>query len=189
MSQIRNYYTQHCQNLKMLEKAIKTVQRTLRLYISFDDYYRSYVYTKLLSHLVNSWVEVRLMKMVYESGAFTNSEKIEILKSKKMEKKWTTALNLAFCRAFNLKNPRNIASQTTVPFTAKSQHQALLKIIQNDLLSSSSRLVYSFSTCHTIFLPLLPPLSHMYMLNRVYTLFLVTVNLSNLEVTSFWLVG
>jgi hypothetical protein len=133
-----NFYKQHCQNLKMLEQAIKTVQRILREYISTEDQGKTYVYTKIFSHLVNSWVEVRLMKLVYECGAFTDSEKNRIITRKKLEERWTMALDIAFCKAFSVSNPRNINTQTTVPFTARSQYGALKNIIKGDLLESSA---------------------------------------------------
>lgn len=129
---------QHCENLKMLEQAIKTVQRTLREYISVEEHEKTYVYTKILSHLVNSWAEVRLMKLIYEVRAFADFEKTRIIKSKKLDKKWTMALNIAFCRAFNVRNPKNINKQTTVPYTARIQYAALLRIIKGSLLESSA---------------------------------------------------
>lgn len=122
----------------MLDQAIRTVQSTLREYISTYEQLKTYVYTKVLSHLINSWVEVRLMKLVYECGAFTDSEKTRIIKCKKLQTKWTMALNIAFCKAFTVGNPRNITAQTTVPFTAKTQYAALLHTIKGDLLESSA---------------------------------------------------
>jgi len=121
----------------MLEQAIKTVQRSLREYISLDEREKTLIYTKLLSHLVNSWVEVRLMKLVYECGAFSDIDRTKIIRCKELERKWTTALNIAFCRAFAISSPKNI-NMPTVPFTAQNQYGALLGIIKTDLLDSSS---------------------------------------------------
>lgn len=133
-----NFYKQHCENLQSLEQATKTVQRTLREYTSIEEEKNAYVYTKILSYLVNSWIEVRLMKLVYECGAFDDSEKSKIIKGGNLEKKWKTALDIAFCKAFSVNQPKNIKTQTTVPFSAKSQYDALLDIIKVDLLESSS---------------------------------------------------
>jgi hypothetical protein len=133
-----NLYVQHCENLKMLEQAIKTVQRTLREHISVNEQEKTYVYTKILSHLVNSWAEVRLLKLIYEVRAFADSEKTRIIKCKKLDNKWTLALNIAFCRAFKVRNPKNIKNQTTVPYTARLQYAALLQIIKGNLLESSA---------------------------------------------------
>jgi hypothetical protein len=122
----------------MLEQAIKTVQRTLREYISVEEREQTYVYTKILSHLVNSWAEVRLMKLIYEAGAFSGIEKTEIITRRKLEGKWTTALNTAFCNAFDVKNQNNISNQTNVPYTARIRHAALLQIITGSLVESSA---------------------------------------------------
>ena len=138
MSSLRNFYRQHCENLTMLEKGIKTVQRTLRDYISNDDVSRSYVYTRILSHLVNSWIEVRLMKLVYTRGAFTDSEKMKIIDSRNsLERKWITALNWAFCNAFGLINPRDI-NEINLPTQTFEQYSKLLEIIRGDLVPTFS---------------------------------------------------
>jgi hypothetical protein len=121
----------------MLEKAIETVQRSLREFISFDKREETLIYTKIFSHLVNSWVEVRFMKLIYEYGAFSDQHKTKIISCKQLERKWRTALNIAFCKAFAVSNPRKI-NIPTVPFTAQSQYAALSSIITSDLLDSSS---------------------------------------------------
>ena len=133
-----NLYKQHCENLRELEQAIEIVERNLRQAISLNLLQQVFVYTKILSHLVNTWAEVRLMKLVYECGAFSDSEKMKIVGRKELEQKWVEALNKAFCKAFNVSAPSKINKQTTVPFTAKSQREALLSIIKNDLLDSCS---------------------------------------------------
>lgn len=120
----------------MLEQAMETVQRTLREFISINDKRRIVIYTKLFSHLVNSWVEVRLMKLIYEVGEFTDCQKTRIISRKSLEAKWASALDTAFCKAFNLSSPRKITS-TIVPFTPRSQYAALSKIIKTDLLDSA----------------------------------------------------
>jgi hypothetical protein len=119
----------------MLEKAIKTVQRTLRNYISTDERLNVNIHTKILSHLINSWAEVRVLKLVYESGAFDDQEKKDILTCEGVKERWQKALDLAFCKAFNV-NQSNIDS-STVDYTARSRRLALLGIIHADLLESN----------------------------------------------------
>lgn len=133
MSDLINYYSQHCENLTMIEKGIKTIQRTLREYISNDDLSRSYIYTRILSLLVNSWIEVRLMKLVYTDGAFNDSELLKIMGSKTLEKKWTTALNLAFCNAFGLNDPTEI-TEKKIAQKIVEQHSSLIRTIEDDLV-------------------------------------------------------
>ena len=74
-----NNYVYHCENLRMIEKAITNIELALRNYISTSDSANTQIYTRVLSHLVNSWVEVRLLKLVYEPDAFSNDKKVEII--------------------------------------------------------------------------------------------------------------
>ena len=84
---MKSFYKEHCINLKMIEKAIKSVKRILRDYISKNDDVNIYIFTKILSHLINTWAEVRVLKLVYETKAFTVTEKEKLLK-KKLKERW-----------------------------------------------------------------------------------------------------
>lgn len=119
----------------MLEKAITTVQRTLRNYISANERVNVDIYTKILSHLINSWAEVRVLKLVYESRAFNDQQKKDILACGGARERWQKALDFAFCKAFNV-NQSNIDSPI-VDYTARSRRLALLDIINEDLLESN----------------------------------------------------
>lgn len=132
---MRSYYKQHCENLRMIEKAIKSVQRTLREYISRDEETNVDVYTKILSHLINSWAEARVLKLVYENNAFLDSEKIRIIGCGSLKEKWQTALNVAFCKAYKISNVNKI-NIATIPYTPRIRYKALLEIINKDLLES-----------------------------------------------------
>lgn len=136
MSEMVSYYVQHCENLTSIEKAIKTVQRTLREYIAKDEHMNIYAYTKLLSHLVNTWAEVRVLKLVYEVGAFSDAEKASVIGSKGPKGKWKKALDIAFCKAYGMSSIGQIERLTT-PYTARTRYLALLAIIGGDLLESS----------------------------------------------------
>jgi hypothetical protein len=78
------------------------------------------------------------MKLIYEIGAFAGAEKTRIIACDALEKKWTKALDIAFCKAFNVSNPKYVSKQTTVPYSAKTQYSALSSIIKTDLLESNS---------------------------------------------------
>ena len=116
----------------MLRRAIEFVQRTLREYISKDDKANVYVYTKILSHLVNSWAEVRVLKLVYESVAFSDSERADIISCRTVREKWERALDIAFCNVFKISR-KNINS-VRAPKMARLQRDVLLGIIRTDLL-------------------------------------------------------
>lgn len=130
-----SYYKQHCENLRMIENAIKSVQRILRGYISKDEEINVYVYTKILSHLINSWAEVRVLKLIYEHGAFSDSEKTKIIKCDGAKEKWDMALAIAFCKRYDI-SIKNIDSVTT-PITPRTRCQMLSELIDNDLLEST----------------------------------------------------
>jgi hypothetical protein len=119
----------------MIEKAITIVQRTLRDYIRRDEEMNITVYTKVLSHLINSWAEVRVLKLVYETGAFTDPEKGELIDSDTVEKRWEMALTTAFCKAYKV-SAEKINSVDT-PVTPRTRYRVLLELIKEDLLESS----------------------------------------------------
>lgn len=132
---MKSYFKQHCENLRMIEKAITTVQRTLRDYIRTEEEMNVYVYTKVLSHLINSWAEVKVFKLIYERDAFSDSEKVKIINCSSLEERWKQALTIAFCKAYNI-TARKINSVNT-PITPRTRYQILSELIRNDLLESN----------------------------------------------------
>jgi len=124
----------HNENLKLIEKAIKVDQRDLRNYISTQDDVGTYIYTKILSQLINSWSEVKVLKMVYEPSAFDNNEIHEILSTRSLRERWETALNIAICKAYGIQNSNRIINQ--LPFTPRTRYQAIIALINDDLLKA-----------------------------------------------------
>ena len=120
----------------MIRKAIKSVQRSLRDYISKDDKLNTYIYTKIFSHLINSWAEVKVLKLVYERGGFNESERNRIIQCSGPRERWEMALTIAFCKAYRISNVNNINSVTT-PITPRTRYQELMQLISNDLLESN----------------------------------------------------
>jgi len=128
-----NYYY-HCENLKTISEAIKSIQRTLRIYISKNEEKNIYIYTKILSFLINSWAEVRLLKLIYEKDAFSESEINEIL-ILNADERWQHVLNIAFCKAYRIPNIDKI-DNSQISYTSRSRREALLKLIKEDLIDS-----------------------------------------------------
>ena len=89
-------------------------------------------YTRLLSHLVNTWAEVRLLKLVNEKGAFSDSERVQILSIENLTNKWHKALSISLRKAYSL-SPSN----SNFPTTAELRYEALERLIEEDLLESS----------------------------------------------------
>jgi len=119
----------------MIDTAIKSVQRTLRDYISIEQEYNVYVYTKILSHLINTWAEVRILKLIYEHDAFQQTEISSILNCNTLEEKWTMALNYAFMKSYSISDINKILDIST-PYTPRTRYMALIDIIHNELLES-----------------------------------------------------
>jgi len=132
---MKTYYKQHCENLRMIEKAITSVQRMLREYIRKDQPMNVYIYTKLLSHLINSWAEVRALKLIYEKAAFSDAEKLKLIKCDQLDARWILLLTISFCKSYKIL-PRKLDSVET-PITARTRYKMLSELAQNDLLESS----------------------------------------------------
>lgn len=117
----------------MIDQAIRTVQRTLRDYISKEEDKNVDVYTKILSHLINTWAEVRILKLIYENSAFSDDEKQQIIDVKHLNKRWELALTIAFRKAYNIANHRKI---NAAMYTPRMRYKTLLNLIDSDLLKS-----------------------------------------------------
>ncbi|MCB0197911.1 MAG: hypothetical protein KDJ65_38555 [Anaerolineae bacterium] len=124
-------YRKHQENITQLEKAIKSIELELRRYISVEDEQRTYIYTKILSHLISSWIEVRVLKLAHEPSTFSNDEVQEILSAHTFRNKWVTALNIAICKAYTI--PKSGDISRNLSFTPRQRYLALINIIDEDL--------------------------------------------------------
>lgn len=125
---MNSYYHEHCENLRLIEGAISSVQRTLREYISKSDDKNSEIYTKILAYLINCWADVRIIKLVYEKNAFNDSEMTQIIGQRSLNDKWKTSLEIAYRKSFPIPNDTQIND---------TRYSMLLDIIDNQLLPSA----------------------------------------------------
>jgi hypothetical protein len=125
---LKSYYYEHCENLKLLEKAISSVVITLKYSIRKQETINVDIYTKILASLVNSWTEVRILKLIYEINAFTDDEIKTIIESKSLENRWKKTLEIAYNKSFqnDASNPIN-----------KDRYDLLIDIITEHLKSSA----------------------------------------------------
>ncbi|HII92125.1 MAG TPA: hypothetical protein HA262_08170 [Methanosarcina sp.] len=125
---MNSYYYEHCENLKVLEKAISSVEVTLKYSIRKEETIKVDVYTKILAFLVNSWTEVRIIKLIYEINAFTEDEIKTVIGSGSLEKRWKKTLEIAYYKSFqnDASNPIN-----------KNRYDSLIDIITEHLKSSA----------------------------------------------------
>ncbi len=111
------FYEVYQANLKMLEREInlvkKSIQVTLghKLWLQENDSDICKVAsceedikagTQLYTFLICSWLEARLMKILYESSsaAFAENEIISVRNRSKMTKKWKECFSLAVCKSY-----------------------------------------------------------------------------------------
>lgn len=120
----------------MLNKAIKSVQISLRDHISKNNKLDEYVFTKILSQLINSWAEVRVLKLVYEQGGFNVNERNRIITCSNALERWEMALTIAFCKAYGIANSNQI-SRVSTPITRRTRYQELIELLMNDLMESN----------------------------------------------------
>lgn len=130
-------YKYHCSNLRQIDEAIKVIQRDLRRYISKKETQCEDIYTKLLSHLVTCWMEVKILKVIYEHNAFTFSEIGTILDVSTLQDKWVTALNFAMCKAYGIPiSNESEVIKSRLSFTSRVRYQELLRIIKDIFVKS-----------------------------------------------------
>lgn len=128
-------YANHCQNLVEVENGIKRIELDLRRFISISDSKNEYTYTKILSQLITCWAEVRILKVLYEQGAFSQSEIDAILHGRAtLESKWKDSVELAFLKAYSLNRSLPVESQLTGE--PRARYNQIIDLISNELLPS-----------------------------------------------------
>jgi hypothetical protein len=126
-----SFYTPHCDNLKLISSAVKSVSRDLREYISNKDEQSVLIYTGILSHLINTWAEVSILKIIHERNAF-NGTQISYIQNNNLEMKWKKALEFSILKTYKIKN----ISALNPSSEEYKRYNNLLSIIDNELLDS-----------------------------------------------------
>lgn len=124
-------FNEICENLRKIDKAINEVERVLKENISKNNESMVDTYTKIYSYLVTCWTEVRVLKLANEHYAFTPDEKTTIISARTLQEKWTTALNIGFCKSFNLQNINDRSKLMEEEDLIK--YDKLLSLIENEL--------------------------------------------------------
>lgn len=108
-------------NIKSIEIGINEVQRAINQSIKNNNEMAEKLYTKILAHLIVSWAENRIYKLIYEQGHFQQTEIDIIIGIKQLMGKWESVLQLVFNRAFS---PTNVE--------IKIKYDNLLNTLRND---------------------------------------------------------
>lgn len=126
-------YAEHCKNLIEVENGISRIELDLRRFISMDDVKNEYTYTRILSQLITSWAEVRILKVLHEQNAFTQTEIDGILQKRNvtLQSKWEDSVELAFVKAYSLNSALPIAPQLNAMNQAR--YNRIMDLIVNDL--------------------------------------------------------
>ncbi|PKL57956.1 MAG: hypothetical protein CVV34_04835, partial [Methanomicrobiales archaeon HGW-Methanomicrobiales-5] len=117
----------------MLESALTSVELSLKQAIRKQDDGKVEVFTRLLNHLICAWIEVRILKLLYEPKAFADSEIDEVLhkttpynkSDNPLNEKWKKALTIAYLKAYPKKDP-----------SKDMRYQYLMDLIGSDFLES-----------------------------------------------------
>lgn len=112
----------------MLENAISAVQLSLKDSIRKNEKAKVDAFTRLLAHLVSSWIEVRVLKLIYEPNAFRDDQIKEMLKIKVLNERWKKALLFSYSKSFKISDPSQIQDK---------RYEYLANLINLDFLESN----------------------------------------------------
>ena len=112
----------------MIESAITQIGLSLKEEISYKNSINVDIYTRILAQLVNSWIEVRLFKIINEEYAFTDREIRDILANKSLNEKWKCALTSSYLKAYNVKSSDKIND---------IRYSTLISLIASEILGSN----------------------------------------------------
>lgn len=112
----------------MLESAISVVQLNIKESIRRNEQSQVDAFTRILAQLVNSWIEVRVLKLIYEPNAFTEDQVEEILNIQVLNAKWKKALFYSYSKSFKISDPSKIQDD---------RYKYLSDLINSDFLESN----------------------------------------------------
>ena len=126
----RRLYKYHVNNVRSVSDGLDHVFRSARDAVARDDQKVIDTHIRLLSFLLGVWSEVRLLKMLYEFNAFSQSERARILKATGL-KRWLLAVKLAFRKHYKI--PKATLRPPQLPSTAHLRLKTLKKTLKNEL--------------------------------------------------------
>ena len=137
-------FKKHCKNLKEIERSISILERAINETIRKKRKDEEKIYTKLLCAIIVSWLEIRLLKLLYEvsdyknlnsAKIFSSTEILNILNKNFLLDKWIVALNIAAQKAYSLKLSHSKLKITNFKKekTFELRYKELVQIINNEL--------------------------------------------------------
>jgi hypothetical protein len=116
-------------NLREVKRAVRAVERPIKLAIREADEGREEVLTKLYMLLVAAKLECRLQKLVYQPDGFSASQRAEILSAGSQLDQWLAAVDVGFRFQYRVRT----VSSHSIGFTAAAQHDELGVLIRVEL--------------------------------------------------------
>ncbi len=104
---------QFSQNLDLVSKSVPHIRKSLLNAISSSSIDEELTYTGLYTLLLGVWIEGRLHKLVYEEGAFNETDRQYIYSGKSIEEKWHKTLEVAFKKFRKIEINQELSSSTT----------------------------------------------------------------------------
>ena len=104
--------------------------------------------TRLYTFLICSWLEARLMKMLYENSAaaFSDLQITQIRQNGTMAKKWEMSFTLAICNSYNFNYAPNL--DYSLRFSANSLQQRNYQDVKNFLQDISDAITIRNRLAH-----------------------------------------
>lgn len=124
-------YRFHCANLREVSRGIERVELAARRAISIHDEHTLGALVRLHALLLGTWAECRLKKLLFEPSGFSDVEQIQVRAAANEHQRWTTAVELAFRKRFNLAHAPITAM--TIPFTAASRYAECQRLLEDEL--------------------------------------------------------
>ena len=142
-----DFYIVYQANLKMLEREIKLVKKSTQINLGRKLWLQENISdnskvlsceedieagTRLYTFLICSWLEARLMKILYEnsSAAFTDTEINHIRSLSSMTTKWKESFSMAVCKSygFTYVNAHDYTSNFTNGSTSQQNYIDILSL-------------------------------------------------------------
>ncbi|WP_439408464.1 hypothetical protein ACNJX9_08795 [Bradyrhizobium sp. DASA03076] len=123
---VADRYKAHVENLRALDVACTHIHRELKDCLAQRQTTPAKALLRTFVLLVGAWSEVRLLKMLHESNAFSDVERAQILAKGTKLDQWKLAVELSFRRRYN-------APPDALPRMASHQFNDIISLIDNDL--------------------------------------------------------
>ncbi len=121
----------HNANLIRVGEGLDDIARDLRKSLALEQKKTSKTLTLIYALLVGAWSECRLLKLIYESGGFSDKHRSEILGKHPQIDRWMLVVELGFRQRYKV--PRSELRPPALPRTAYDRYILLNKLVNEHL--------------------------------------------------------